>query len=332
MTIKRGRKGENDREKRLAQSLGDSKYVTRLILSHPTHNLALSSAEEALLKRCSHFELETDKENALKACEVIVQERTRQREECKAEFRLKIAKAAEMHQEIGRQDEESPFERWLRICRTEGVGDKEATEALITLLDEAGCDGTRPLATSTNRQVNARPKPKPKPKAKKSKDDSDEEMEEANESDDDAAARKKPSSREDLIWEHRELTHELRKLEKELVARVRSLRYFTAVRDLQRKDESAASVVCPNCKKTGLELSNIAILSSCGHMGCRECVDSCAIREECVYRSAVGSDRCNAAARLLNVVSAESLGVDDERKDMGKHYGMKLEKVIDLIK
>jgi len=69
MTVKRGRKSESDREKRLAQA-------------SPTFR----TAEEALLKRCSHFEIETsNRENAMKACEVIVKERTAQLENCKTE-------------------------------------------------------------------------------------------------------------------------------------------------------------------------------------------------------------------------------------------------------
>ena len=39
----------------------------------------------------------------------------------------------------------------------------------------------------------------------------------------------------DMVWEIREHTHELRKLTKELAGRVRSLRFFKVVRDLQRQ-------------------------------------------------------------------------------------------------
>ncbi|CDO78139.1 hypothetical protein BN946_scf184710.g4 [Trametes cinnabarina] len=286
MTVKRGRKSESDREKRLAQALGDS-----------------STAEEALLKRCSHFELESaDKENAIKACEVIVKERTKQLEDCKAELLKKLNDAVKMEKKIGKTQEESLFREYVRVTRTEGVGDKEATEAVQALLDEANIGG--PLKPLTN---------KLSAKGSGKKDDSD-----------------IPKAIKDLIWDHREQTHEIRRLTKELVGRVRSLRYFTVVRDLQRQADKPPVVHCPACDRRNVPLQEVAVLSSCGHMGCYECVVACADREECVYAA---SGACRAAARALNIVKAETLGVDDEARDgRGKHYGLKLEKIMELIK
>ncbi|KAI9062495.1 hypothetical protein FKP32DRAFT_1593141 [Trametes sanguinea] len=286
MTVKRGKKSESDREKRLAQALGDS-----------------GTAEEALLKRCSHFELETaDKENAIKACEVIVKERTKQLQDCKAELLKKLNDALKMEKKIGKTQEESLFREYVRVTRTEGVGDKEATEAVQALLDEANIGG--PLRPLTN---------KPSGKGSGKKDDSD-----------------IPKAIKDLMWDHREQTHEIRRITKELVGRVRSLRYFTVVRDLQRQADKPPAVHCPACDRQNVPLEEVAVLSSCGHMGCYQCVVACADREECVYAA---SGACRAAARALNIVKAESLGVDDEARDgRGKHYGLKLEKIMELIK
>ncbi|KAI8996425.1 hypothetical protein BD414DRAFT_477931 [Trametes punicea] len=286
MTVKRGKKSESDREKRLAQALGDS-----------------STAEEALLKRCSHFELETaDKENAIKACEVIVKERTKQLEDCKKELLKKLNDAVKMEKKIGKMQEESLFREYVRVIRTEGVGDKEATEAVQALLDEANIAG--PLKPLTNKLSG---------KSGGRKDDSD-----------------IPKAIKDLIWDHREQTHEIRRLTKELVGRVRSLRYFTVVRDLQRQVDKPPVVHCPSCDRENVPLEDIAVLSSCGHMGCHACVVACADREECVYAA---SGACRAAARALNIVKADTLGVDDEARDgRGKHYGLKLEKIMELIK
>ncbi|KAI0349556.1 hypothetical protein OH77DRAFT_1525567 [Trametes cingulata] len=65
-------------------------------------------------------------------------------------------------------------------------------------------------------------------------------------------------------------------------------------------------------------------------MGCRPCVVACADKEECVYAA---SGACRAAARALNIVKADSLGIDGEARDgRGKHYGLKLEKIMELIK
>ncbi|RDX49190.1 hypothetical protein OH76DRAFT_561350 [Lentinus brumalis] len=288
MTVKRGRKSESDREKRLAQALGDS-----------------STAEEALLKRCSHFELETsDKENAMKACEVIVQERKKQLDDCKKELLKKLHEAVKMDKKIGKVPDESLFREYVRVTRTEGVGDKDATEAVQALLDEAGVTG--PLKPVTNKINDAL-------KKGGRKDDSD-----------------IPKAIKDLMWDHREQTHEIRRITKELVGRFRSLRYFTVVRDLQKQADVPPVVHCPSCDAKEVPVENIAVLSSCGHMGCYECVKACAEREECVYAA---SGACKAAARVLNVVKGDTLGVDDEARDgRGKHYGLKLEKVIDLIK
>ncbi|PBK92217.1 hypothetical protein ARMGADRAFT_1080997 [Armillaria gallica] len=219
MTIKRSKKTESNREKRLAKSLGESK-----------------SAEEALLKRCSRFDLENSNENAMKACDVIVGERQKQLDECKVEFLKSVKDGVRREMELSNVGDESMFQEWIRVPGNQGVGDKEATDVVIKLLDE-----------------------------KLDAQDS----------------------------EHRDKTHETRRIMKELIGRIRSLRYFRVVRDLQKQRTEP-------------------------------------LIEECIYAaSGVGK----SAARALNVVKADALGVDDEARDgQGKHFGMKLEKVFTLIK
>ncbi|KAF8892236.1 hypothetical protein BD779DRAFT_1511770 [Infundibulicybe gibba] len=275
MTIKRGKKTESDRERRLAKSLGESK-----------------SAEEALLKRCSHFDLETSNENAMKACDVIVRERQKQLDECQAELSTAIKAGVKREKSLGDTGTESMFHEWIRVCRSEGVDDKEATEMVITLLDQAGVGVIKPRGKAQDVKLTEKTKA--------------------------------------LVWDHREKTHEIRRLTKELVGRVRSLRYFTVVRDLQKQREEPPVVSCPGCERSNLPIEEIAVLSSCGHMGCLDCVKNCAEKEECVYAA---SGACKSAARVLNVVRAETLGIDDEARDgKGRHFGMKLERVVDLIK
>lgn len=88
--IKKGKsKGDSDREKRVTLALGESK-----------------TPEEALLKRCSHFDIDLslakgeDVSNAEVACEIIVTERTKQLQECKHELLEYIRESEVMHQSI----------------------------------------------------------------------------------------------------------------------------------------------------------------------------------------------------------------------------------------
>jgi hypothetical protein len=256
------------------------------------------TAEEALLKRCSHFDLETkDKENAMKACEIIVEERTEQLEACKKELLKELQKAVKKEKSIGKLPEESMFQEYARVSRDEGgVGDHEATETIRDLLTEAEV----PVLSSTYWKNKAKGDMNLSEKTK------------------------------EAVWEHREQTHIIRKLTKELVGRVRSLRYFTVVRDLQKQRDTPPIVSCPACERSEIPMDEVAVLSSCGHTGCMSCVKEAANREECVYHP---SGQCNAAARALNIVKGQTLGVDDEARDgRGKHYGKKLEMVVDLVK
>ncbi|KAJ3759789.1 hypothetical protein EV360DRAFT_41171 [Lentinula raphanica] len=279
MTVKRNKKTESDREKRVAQSLGESK-----------------SAEEALLKRCSHFEVESNNENAMKACDVIVKERQKQLNECKdsllSAVKDGVKREKDLSKKLNNAGGESMFLEWLRICRTDGVEDLEATNIICALIEKADA---------------------PAVKSKPRKDDV-----------------VLSESVKAQVWDHREKTHEIRRLTKELVGRVRSLRYFTVVRDLQKQTEHPPVLSCPVCGREGLDVEEASVLSSCGHIGCNDCVRSCAEKEECVYSASGG---CKSAARIINVVKADTLGVDDvERDGKGKHYGMKLEQVVHLIK
>ncbi|KAI0766086.1 hypothetical protein BC629DRAFT_1540090 [Irpex lacteus] len=276
MTVKRGKKTESDREKRMALVLGES-----------------ASAEEALLKRCAHFDLEAKKDNAMKACEIIVAEREAQMDDCKAEYIRLVKKAVIQEKEIGKiAIDESLFQEHARVLRANQTtdGDAESTKLLVKLLDDAKV----PVLNVPPKAKGAPPVLTEKQKAK--------------------------------IWEHRELTHEIRRVAKELVGRMRSLRYFRAVRDLQKPEEERPSVSCPRCGKEALPLEDISISSTCGHMGCNDCVKEAATGEHCIYTTC----RCNV--KLLNIIKASSLGVDDVRDGKRKHYGKKLEEVINLIK
>ena len=77
-TIKSKCRSENDREARLAQVLTGSE-----------------SPEEALLKRCAHFDLEGKAKTAVAACDAIINTRRKQLEQCKAELAKQVVFARE---------------------------------------------------------------------------------------------------------------------------------------------------------------------------------------------------------------------------------------------
>jgi len=245
-----------------------------------------------LLKRCSHFDLETSRENALFACDAIVHERQKQLDECEAQLLEALGAAVKQEKKLGHLGSESLFMEYVRFARNKGFGDWDASKMVIGFLDKSGAP-----------QVEEKPIYTPIELTDEMKANS---------------------------WAHREKTHEIRRLTKELVGRLRSLRFFCAVRDLQKQKETLVNVPCPACKIGEVPLTEVAVLSCCGHMGCLACVKEYAERGECVY-SSVG--RCSSVARSTNVVRGMTLGVDDKERDgEGRHYGVKLEKVADLIK
>ena len=85
-TIKSKCKSENDREARLAQVLVGS-----------------DSPEEALLKRCAHFDLQGKAKTAVAACDAIIATRRHQLELCKAELVKQVAYARDCIAEFEKQ-------------------------------------------------------------------------------------------------------------------------------------------------------------------------------------------------------------------------------------
>jgi len=111
----------------------------------------------------------------------------------------------------------------------------------------------------------------------------------------------------------------MRKLTEELVGRVRSLRFFRSVRDMQQM-VSTDEVPCLVCsaesgapakggkRKGGADVgkpkSESGLLSTCGHIGCLDCLKRYAAHTEC------GVPGCECPARFSSVISAQSLGTE----------------------
>lgn len=235
-------------------------------------------------------------------CDRIVKNRQEQQQQCVQDLKQKMRKAVELKNKLGKAEEEY-LSQFLGFLRGKGYGDEEADTIARDCWAEVS--GQSPKKGPAPAEAKPAAKSKSKSKGKKESNGAD----------------------GDLVWELREHTHDMRRVLKELTGRVRSHRYFAAVRDVQRAGDKL-SVECPACGRKGLKAHEVSLLSSCGHMGCRECVRSLADKEECVYAA---SGKCKDSARVSNIVHADTLGTDDEVHD-GKHYGRKLEMIVDHIK
>ena len=126
-----------------------------------------------------------------------------------------------------------------------------------------------------------------------------------------------------MAWT-RDQVHLLRRLQKEVTGRVRSLRFFENVRMLQRQQgggradgAAAASAKSPAPllagRPEGLEetpVAELALLSCCGHMGRLDEVVAKANEQECV------APGCKAAVRPGCCLPCRDLGQENE-KDRG---------------
>jgi len=355
MKAKKKKRGasESDRDARLAAVLGNS-----------------SSAEEALLKRVAHFELDDEAGTALRTCQDIVNVRKTQQEDCLKEFGEAILKARAMLSQMSQMPdftpEDNPFIRWENGVQGEGIGDPTASELLKGVLKEqteakaaktAHLLQTRPPVGSTIavfsveeqewiegevRGYSGQWKQKASVyyDAKTRKDEDltkvdwkvvkavEGEPSSTMDSGKSVSMKKtKTASLDDKLWELREHTHGLRKLQKELVGRVRSLRFFQSVRDLQQA-KMDDSVKCEACSKKFAK-SKSGVLSTCGHIGCVTCLKVNAENQEC------GVKNCDCATRDTSVVTAVSLGTeasaDSKSIKTDGGVGVHGSKIIDIV-
>ena len=283
---------QGDRNARLEQALADSK-----------------TAEEALLKRCCHFTLDLsdkkrDAKSAREACEHISNARSSQLVGCEKDLESSINIAVGLNAHVKRkggwnwsdENDRHHFKEWVEhsFDLTRHQGDIEAAKRLVKVLEKCGFKaGTIPSEPIDGK----------------------------------APKLGKGGKVEDVKWQLREQTHLLRKLSKELVARVRSLRFFEVVRKIQQASieskETLEGSECSHRPSThpGIEM---AVLSCCGHVACHDCMALSANNQTCV-----ATGKCHAAVRHTNVVKVKSLGVEGEISS--GRYGAKLQKLVQLI-
>lgn len=291
----------------------------------------------------------------MKACDYVVGLRTKELESCKRSI-FETFLLLEKQKRAVRLDTETHYERWKRLSAEAGVGDQEATDVVMELLDcartgkpfpdkvtevldtERGTSEDDESSKANGKKAGvkaAKTKSGKSPKAtskaskpKKSKKDDDDDI--LDDDDDEPKPRGTKKSNEedaDLVHEHRETTHVLIKQIRTAVGRIRSLRYFKAVRDIQSQHKDF-KIDCVGCGRTDISREDASLFSACGHIGCTDCIKRCARDQQCI----VGRAKCAAEVSSLNVVSAAVMGVDDGIKDAKRHFGKKLEAVVDLIR
>ncbi|TPX64723.1 hypothetical protein SpCBS45565_g05673 [Spizellomyces sp. 'palustris'] len=334
-TVRAGKAAQGDRELRLGLALEKMK-----------------SPEQALLIRCSHFDLELRSSghdgkkqqlrvrNAAEACEKIVIERKAQLEECRQLFEEHVNDAKALHYwilEHGGYEEgdDLPLERWWGQALAGRSDDVDAGLLVAEIVKNMGQLGAKkgkgkenmgdtslkPVGNTIKKTQQNGAKKKMGSSKRNSADDDFLDDDE----DEDTGKPKKAPTLSDKKWELREHTHRLRKVQKELVNRLRSLRYIQAVRDVQTRRQAEA--ICPKCQKSFHLPDNydqVVFLSCCGHLGCHTCVLEEAEKETCV------TPGCQVAARSNFIVTPESLGVDQD--DFGSGHGAKLSAIVSLIK
>jgi hypothetical protein len=343
---------DNDRARRIREILGNSE-----------------SAGEALTKCASHFTLDhlsKNFENAPEACDVIVKLRQSQYKSLTADFKKKLRQAEWLEKACSTVVRQ--YILWKGHVHNNQFGDSGVMEEIKSMMiaAEIGYDKkhwvefyiTPEEKAKMENAANAAKAKKSKGKAKEAAKiidseeelsvDEDSELDEGSHLDEeDVSYSTKPDTRrlkpegfddqknmERAALALRDITNDLRKLSTELVNRRRCLRFFECVRTLQRLYSSlrenrplANECSCSKCGATNLSPEEVSILSQCGHAICNDCLNLHKDRQdECLVLG------CNAVNKTYQVIQAPELGVEDDRTRVGRHYGKKLEEIIQLIK
>ena len=307
---------KGDREKRMQQVLEDS-----------------ADAEEALLKRCSHFDLAGNSQSAVETCQGIIKLREQQKDECIKDLvkqlaaairqRTAICKIQKGWEGMTREDNGEVNDR-LRLYEDDvknsncvsGGADEEVHELLKKVLEMA--------------HANAEKKPEKK-SSRYSMANVNEVIDYMSDEEDEEVLKKVKKPKADgrpkeevkyaMKYSLREHVHQLRTLNKELAGRIRSLRYFTWV---LKFNEEGTMVPCNGaqynrtcCPGPQVPAEMAGVLSSCGHAGSLACLEACAAREECV------DPTCRIPTKTSNIVSGISLGCNLKHK-AGGVWGKKL--------
>lgn len=314
------------------ESKGDRENRTQRILENS------GSAEEALLKRCTHFNIGSAKSStALEACDLIISQRKIEQVECENELMESIAAAVRQRNLILKHDK-----NWKGMSRTEKGEVEDTLERYVVDVQnrnsiQGGADEEihcriQDILKLAEEDVKRAPHKDDGTFAEANGD-----VEEEDDENDRESIGKKRKKKDDaqivysMKFALRNHMHKVRALSKELRGRMQALRYFQWVRKTQLENAEIecighGSTVC-ECKTTSGKVprDRVGVLSSCGHVGCLSCLEHHADREDCIEPS------CQVPVKRTHIASAAALGVDRSRAAGGK-YGAKLTAIVKKVK
>jgi site-specific DNA-cytosine methylase len=140
-----------------------------------------------------------------------------------------------------------------------------------------------------------------------------------------ATEKKSGSKKSATDW--KKLTSNLGVLSKELTLRMRSLRFIQSIKDLLpaiSDEEGAHTHKCSASNCQGSEISQLFLVSDCGHLACQSCLEARIDSESCVDKD------CDVHVRGTNLVKVSSL-VSGRHEATGKSFGAKLDAIAELI-
>jgi len=244
-----------------------------------------TSPEEALLKRCSLYEVENSDGSPAEigVLEKITCTRQNEFEKHRHNFQNELAGAAAMKQHCGETD--TQYAGWVHLVEHNAYGDHEARDAMLGFIS----DSIRSLGPHKHAPVT----------------DQD-------------------------VSDLREKKAGLHKMAVEFVVRMRMVRYFAQLKDLEEWSRSSGSgtkqvAPCCCCQKQFQLLDDVLLLGLCGHTLCKDCFRSPKHGGTCAYEG------CNGPALEYHATDMEDL-INRETTVAGpKHFGSKIADVIKQI-
>ncbi|PWY68636.1 hypothetical protein BO70DRAFT_417213 [Aspergillus heteromorphus CBS 117.55] len=320
-----------------------------------------TTAEEALLKRCSSLALQgrwdKDGKPEITTCTSLIAIREKQLADLKDDMVMKLKLAAWIY--CGRDLKYESFHKFIESVIRDDFGDMTVTQEVYPLLKTAilrsksddwkyffaateivssDLEGRVPDADSEkeNEDIGAPESsededstPSSAKMAKLSVDKASQFKAKRSKStgkssgkDDDAVLPKRPAHVREFEPVLREVTTTVRNLVVEWVLRERALRFLRTIHLVQT---GSGIIQCHSCLSQVEKLENMSILGSCGHALCSTCISQTTQTEECCV------DGCRGSGKRFNIIKATTLGRDEEDRST-EYGGSKMDKLVEVIR